>query len=107
MYKGFVFQWTNAPVHTAAVAKDWFAANAIPLLEHPPYSPDVTPVDFFLFPKVKEALAGNIIAADSVKNAWDGVTITIAKEAYAAAFQRWFERNKKCVRIGGGYVEKS
>jgi hypothetical protein len=70
--KGFVFHWDNAPVHTAAVVKDWFAANAIPLLEHPPYSPDLAPADFFLFPKVKEALAGNTIAADGVKNAWMG-----------------------------------
>ena len=104
---GFVFHWDNAPVHTAAVVRNWFADNAIPLLEHPAYSPDLAPADFFLFPKVKEALAGITIAADGVKNAWDGVTRTIAKEAYAAAFQRWFERSQKCVRIGGGYVEKT
>jgi len=30
---------------------------------------DLSPADFFLFPKVKETLAGNTIAADSVKNA--------------------------------------
>jgi len=60
-----------------------------------------------LFPKVKEALAGNTIAANGIKKACDGVTGTIAKEAYAAAFQRWFERRQKCVRIGGGYVQKS
>jgi len=105
--KGFVFNWDSVPVNTAAVVKDWFTANAIPLLEYPHYSPDLTPADFFLFPKVKEALAGITIAADGVKNAWDGVTRTITKEAYAAAFQRWFERSQKCVRIGGGYVEKT
>ena len=73
MDKGFVFHWANAPIHTAAVAKDWFAANAIPLLEHPPYSPDLPPAYFFLFPKVKEALAGNTIASDGVIKALDGV----------------------------------
>ena len=57
--KGFVFNWDSVPVNTAAVVKDWFAANAIPLLEYPHYSPDLTPADFFLFWKVKEALAGN------------------------------------------------
>ena len=105
--KGFVLHWDSAPVNKAAVVKDWFAANAIPLLEYPHYSPDLTPVDFFLLQKVKKALAGITIAADGIKNAWNGVTRTIAKEAYAAAFQRWFERSQKCVRIGGGYVEKS
>jgi hypothetical protein len=28
------------------------------LLEHPPYSPDLAPSDFFLFPKLKLFLAG-------------------------------------------------
>ena len=77
------------------------------MLDHPRYSPDLAPVDFLLFPKVKEALAGYTIAADGLKKAWDGVTVTIAKEIYAAAFQRWFERSQKYVRIGCGCVDKS
>jgi hypothetical protein len=28
------------------------------VLEHPPYSPDLAPSDFFLFPKIKEILKG-------------------------------------------------
>ena len=86
---------------------DWFDANAIPLLEQPPLSPDLAHVDLFLLPKVKEVLAGHTIAADGVKKVWNGVTRTIAKEAHAAVFQRWFERSQKFVRIGGGYVENS
>jgi len=89
------------------VVKDWFAANAISLLEHPPYSTDLPPAHIFLFPKVKELLAGNPITADGVKKAWNGMTGTIAKETYAAAFQHWFERSQQCVRIGGGYVANS
>jgi hypothetical protein len=30
----------------------------ITVLEHPPYSPDLAPNDFFLFPKIKEILKG-------------------------------------------------
>lgn len=105
--QGFRFHWDNAPVHTAAVVKNWFAAHAIQLLEHAPYSPDLAPADFFLFTRVKELLAGTTIAADGVKQAWEGVTRTIAPEEFAAAFRRWFERSEKCVQIGGNYVEKS
>ena len=50
--QGFVFHWDNAPVHTAAAVREWFTANAIQRLEHPPYSPDLAPADFFLFPRV-------------------------------------------------------
>ena len=105
--QGFVFHWDNAPVHTAAVVKEWFAAKAIRLLEHPPYLPDLVPADFFLFPRVKEALAGHTLTSSSLKTAWDGVTADISKEVFAAAFQSWYRRCLKCVDLEGEYVEKS
>ena len=105
--QGFKFNWDNVPVHTAVSVKNWFTTHSIPVLEHAPYSPYLAPADFFLFPKVKELLAGMNIAADGVKTAWEGVTRTIAEEEYAAAFRRWYERSEKCVRIGGDYIEKS
>ena len=105
--QGFVFHWDNAPVHTAAVVAEWFAANNIQRLAHPPYSPDLAPADFFLFPHVKEQLAGLTLTADGVKTAWDGVVGKISKEAFAAAFRRWYERCEKCIQLEGNYVEKS
>jgi hypothetical protein len=50
------FHWDNAPMHTAALVSDWFDAHGVQRLEHPPYSPDLVPPDFFLFRKVKEGL---------------------------------------------------
>ena len=105
--QGFVFHWDNAPVHTAAVVAEWFAANNIQRLAHPPYWPDLAPADFFLFPHVKEQLAGLTLTADGVKTAWDGVVGKISKEAFAAAFRRWYERCEKCIQLEGNYVEKS
>ena len=34
------------------------------IFEHPPFSPDLAPSDFFLFPKMKEHLAGKSFAND-------------------------------------------
>jgi len=101
------FHWDNAPVHMAAKVQNWLAANAVQVLQHPPYSPDLAPADFFIFPLVKEHLAGTTIAANGVKKAWEGVTSSIPKSAFANAFQRWFEMSQKCIEIGGDYVEKS
>jgi len=61
-------------------------ANAVQVLEHPPYSPYLSPADFLLFPHVKEHLAGTTIATAGVKMAWEGVTSTIPKSAFANAF---------------------
>ena len=101
------FHWDNAPVHTAAVVQDWIAARGVQMIRHPPYSPDLAPADFFLFPTVKKELAGRTLTPDTFKTSWEGAVRTIAKEGFATAFRRWYERCQKCVRIAGGYVEKT
>ena len=37
---------------------------AVVMAVHPPYSPELAPPDFFLFPKIKEHLAGKRLAND-------------------------------------------
>ena len=48
----------NAPAHTALSVKEFLASKQITVLEHPAYSPDLAPNNFFLFPKIKEILQG-------------------------------------------------
>ena len=44
--KGSVtFQQDSAPSHTSKSTKQWFAQNEIPLLFHPPSSPDLNPIE--------------------------------------------------------------
>jgi len=38
--------------------RECLATKQITVLEHPVYSPDLAPSDFFLFPKIKEILKG-------------------------------------------------
>ncbi len=98
--------WDNAPVHTAATVVDFLAAKGVKTVPHPPYSPDLAPADFFLFPKMKAELAGQTLTQETFKNSWEGVVRSIAKEDFAAALRRWKECCKKCIRVGGNYVEK-
>jgi histone-lysine N-methyltransferase SETMAR len=98
--------WDNAPVHTAATVQEYLAAKGVQMLRHPPYSPDLAPADFFLFPRVKTKLAGLSLKQETFQKSWEGVVRTIPKEDFAAAFCQWMERCEKCVRIGGDYVEK-
>jgi histone-lysine N-methyltransferase SETMAR len=37
----------NAPAHTAAVAKDAVKECGFEEIEHPPYSPDLAPTDYY------------------------------------------------------------
>jgi histone-lysine N-methyltransferase SETMAR len=91
------FHCDNALVHMAAVVQEWFAAHNIQRLEHPPYSPDLAPADFFLFWRVKEELAGRSLDEGTLKKTWEGVTRNNAAEEFATAFRWWYERCEKCV----------
>jgi hypothetical protein len=50
----------NARPHTAVSTKQFLAKQGIPELNHPPNFPDLSPLDFFLFPKIKSTLKGRI-----------------------------------------------
>jgi histone-lysine N-methyltransferase SETMAR len=99
--------WDNAPVHSAKVVQEFLAKKGIKLLSHPPYSPDLAPADFFLFPKLKKELAGFTMTQAEFKKEWEGVLRGVSKDEFARAFVRWYERCEKCIRIDGTYVEKS
>ena len=40
-----LFLQDNAPVHKAYSVMDWFERNCIELVEYPPYSPDLNPIE--------------------------------------------------------------
>ncbi|UYV65197.1 hypothetical protein LAZ67_3003551 [Cordylochernes scorpioides] len=48
----------NARPHTAHVVLQFLAKHSTIQIPHPPYSPDLAPNDFFLYPKLKINLKG-------------------------------------------------
>ena len=54
--------WTlhhdNTPAHMSFLICSYLAKHQTSVLPHPPYSPDLAPADFFLFPKLKTTLKG-------------------------------------------------
>jgi histone-lysine N-methyltransferase SETMAR len=83
------------------------AARQFKVIEHPPYSPDLAPADFFLFPKVKRELAGLTLTTETFKKEWEGAAKTLKAADFATAFRRCMEHCEKCIDIAGSYIEKS
>ena len=54
----WMLQHGNAPSHTAISVLEFLAKKGIPVAPQSPYSPDLSPCDFFLFPKLKFHLKG-------------------------------------------------
>ncbi|EFN84671.1 hypothetical protein EAI_07801, partial [Harpegnathos saltator] len=48
----------NASSHTSVQKGALLRTEKVELMGHPPYSPDLTPNDFFLFPQIKNKLRG-------------------------------------------------
>ncbi|KOC70831.1 hypothetical protein WH47_02097, partial [Habropoda laboriosa] len=48
----------NVNAHTSVTVTTFSAKKGVSLLNHPPYSPDFAPADFFLFPRLKLKLKG-------------------------------------------------
>ena len=77
------------------------------VLDHPPYSPDLAPADYFLFPKVKSHLKGRLL--DSISDIQPAVTSTLnttAKDDFYKVIQKLYDRANLCVQLQGIYVEK-
>jgi histone-lysine N-methyltransferase SETMAR len=65
-----ILQHDNATPHTNAQTQETIERLGFSLLPHPPYSPDLAPSDFHLFPKLKEHLWGQHFRSDEeVKSA--------------------------------------
>jgi transposase len=43
--KGMIFMQDNAPIHKAKAVKEWFAAQEVEVMDWPPYSPDLNPIE--------------------------------------------------------------
>ena len=58
--KQWLLHHDNAPAHSALTIRQFLASRQVSTLDHPPYSPDLAPSDFFLFPKLKGVLKGTV-----------------------------------------------
>ena len=53
-----LFLRDNAPAHRALATQKKLAYLGFQCLDHPPYSPDLAPSDYHLFPGMKKQLKG-------------------------------------------------
>ena len=74
----------------------------IKTVRHSPYSPDVGPCDFWLYPKLRGCLYETV---EEIKDAVTKVIDTLTQEDFDWVFQKLLERYNKCIAAGGDYFE--
>ena len=81
---------------------DYLTKMGIKTVPHPPYSPDLAPCDFWLFPKLRGC---HYETNEKMKEAVTKVIDTLTQEDFHGAFQKLLERYNKCFAAGGYYFE--
>ncbi len=103
----WVLHMDNASAHTALPTRLHLVFSGMRTLDHPSYSPDLAPNDFWFFPRLKKGLKGrHFQSLDELKTAvQDEITLIPAFEYSEAILQKWPMRWARCVHRDGGYFE--
>jgi hypothetical protein len=76
------------------------------VISHPPYSPDLAPRDFFLFPKMKLKLQGRWFdTIQEIQAESQRALNTLTAKDLQEAFQKWRRRWDQCLHAEGNYFE--
>jgi transposase len=97
----------NGPAHDALKFGEFLAKKSITKVDHPPYSPDLVPCDFWLFPKLKNAFKGQRFA--DIPNIQLNVTTLlrgIPENDFQDCFLQWHHRLTNCIASEGEYLER-
>ena len=96
----------TAPPLMWEVVKSFLTSQKVKVFNHPPYSPDLSPCDLVLFPRLKKMLSANkYTSRSSLGSAVYQCLQHIPKEDYLSAFRDWVNRLQKCVSVKGEYFE--
>ena len=107
LHRGILFHHDNTPAHSSQIVRDVLREFRWELLPHPPYSPDLAPSDFFLFPKLKEHLKD--VYFNDTNEAKQAAKTWLTKwsaDDFKNGIKGWKHCLEKCIDLDGDYVEK-
>ena len=100
------FYQDNTPAHNSILVTDYLTKMGIKAVPQPPYSPDLAPCDFWLFPKLEENLRGcRYETIEEMKEAVTKVIDALTQEDFHGVFQKLLEQYK-CIAVRGDYFEE-
>ena len=103
---GVLLLHDNAPVHTSAKSQAAIRQCGVQQLNHPPYSPDLAPLDYFLFRVTKKFLRGKRFSSDEVEEAVMTWFEEQSKDFFSRGIKLLQQTWAKCIELLGDYIEK-
>ena len=74
----------------------------IKTVPQPPYSPDLAPCDFWLFPKLRDCRYETI---EEMKEVVMKIIETLIQKDFHGTLKKLLERYNKCIAAGGNYFK--
>lgn len=104
--KKILFHQDNAPAHKCVQTMAKLNDLRYELIEHPPYSPDLAPSDFHLFPNLKKFLRGKRFSSNeeviaTVNQYFDELPENHFRDGITELENRW----RKCIEVMGEYTD--
>jgi len=101
-----VLHHDNAPCHIAISVNQFLASKNIPVAPQPPYLPDLSPCDFFLFPRLKKHLKRrHFVALENIQETVTDQMKAIPVSEFQHCYEEWKDRLQRCVAPQGSYFE--
>jgi len=94
----------NARPHIHSNVINFVKSNGMKIIDHPPYSPDLAPCDYWLFDYIKECLDDEI-DQESLAKSLTNVVSSIPHSEYIKTFKKYIERLEYCILAEGDYFE--
>ena len=96
----------NASSHKTKQVAAYIEDIGMKKQNHPPYSPDLSPCDFWLFSKLKSHLSDKEFTSRmEIGFAIHKYLKSISQTEYKKTFRCWVDRLKECIRVKGDYFE--
>jgi len=102
----WILHHDNVPVHAVFSVTQFLTSKGIAVMPQPPYSPDLTPCDFFLFQKAKLTMKGHHFeSTEDIQRSVMQALNDILQAAFQECYKQWHDRWKTCVQAQGMYFE--
>lgn len=104
--KKVILHHDNAPPHSAKITCDLVESFKWTTLPHPPYSPDLAPCDFYLFPCLKKHLKGKKFSSIAeIQRELQSYFKQVEENGFQNVFSEWKSRWEKVIQSEGFYFE--
>lgn len=104
--RSFLLHHDNASSHTAVPTFAYIGEHDMEMLPHPPYSPDLAPCDYFIFPRLKNEMHSTCHPnVRALQTAVQKALRKIPAEDFESALMSMPIRWIKCVAAQGDYFE--